>query len=205
MKNKYLRWKGSLLVYIIHRVDTNEYLVLKGSEFKGWDADIEKAYKFATMEKASNVLSVTFKNKFATIMDKLHIVEYGVTVPEISEEQAQKMSENVESVIAQVVDIKSDIPALIAYYNKQLSHYDLITQDILHKIELDSVTGIMAVRLVRQLKQARIKRREAKDKLMLLSSVLTGITIAADNANKHATMIENRHYNPRVLTELFEK
>lgn len=193
-------------MYIINRADTNEYLALKnGSEFKGWSKNIEEATKFTTVDKASNLLSVTFKNKFADIIDKLHVIEYGTTIPKISDAQAKEMSEKIDTILTQIADIKSDIPTLIAYYNDQLSHYDLLTQDILHKIELDNVTGIVAVRLVKQLKQARIKRREAKDKLMLLSSVVIGVTMAADNTNKHTKMIETRKYTPRILPELFNK
>ena len=96
------------------------------------------------------------------------------------------------------------LTALIDFYGKELSKCDLMQEDVLHKIEFDSVMGVQGVRLVKQLKEIRIKRREVKDKLSFLTMLKTKGMTGAASIWDWEKAIEDRKYTPRVLDELFK-
>lgn len=197
-------------MFIIHREKDNTYLMLKGAEFKGWTENVDSAHKFTTESRAKNLLNSTFKKRFAEIMDELSVIPYGATTsapvePIESDEEAAEKLNDVKEIFNALSATMNDIPTLKDYYVKQLSYYDLAQEDILHKIEFGNVTGIMAVRLCKQLKEIRQKRREIKDNIAFLQTIITnGAKNLSVNVDKYYQNLETRTYTPRVLTELFK-
>ena len=88
---------------------------------------------------------------------------------------------------------------------------DLITQDLLHKLELESLNAVDMVKLAKQLKECRETRRMFKDELESMQPILDFMqdknnTKAVRELSelvgklRHIDKVQhNRHYYPRVL------
>lgn len=88
---------------------------------------------------------------------------------------------------------------------------DLITQDLLHKLELEQNNAVQLVQLAKQLKECRKTRRMMKDEIELMQPLMDfmqdgqnrrcvhqlqeALGKMRDVSNHH----ENRRYYPRVL------
>jgi hypothetical protein len=121
---------------------------------------------------------------------------------ESSYESEDEAREALDSFIIATNDFKdelSNIQDLMSYYTNQLTLADRAEQDILHKIELENIVGIQAVRLVKQIKEIRIKRREAKDNIKYLTNVNLATSNLIETLHAHEDYLENRSYAPRVL------
>ena len=88
---------------------------------------------------------------------------------------------------------------------------DLITQDLLHKLELEQNNAVQLVQLAKQLKECRKTRRMMKDEIELMQPLMD---FMQDGQNKRCVHQlqealgkmrdvskhhENRRYYPRVL------
>ena len=172
-----------------------------------WVKEITLATQFNSEKKANNVIVSSYKN---FIKDTK--CEIKVFTPQIESEKTQFDCESAGNAYGQLQSAAHEfsqsmikLTALIDFYVKELSKCDLMQEDVLHKIEFDSVMGIQGMRLVKQLKEIRIKRREVKDKLSFLTMLKTkDIMTGAASIRDWEKAIEDRKYTPRVLDELFK-
>lgn len=123
----------------------------------------------------------------------------------LSEEDAEATFSTITESIEAIANLKSNFSKLVEYYTESQKQYDLATQDILHRIELGPINGITALRLVKQLKEIRKKRRICKDRIDFLGRITDNPDIFSTNEilNRWNNEKNKRSYRPRVLDNLF--
>lgn len=191
--------------FVVYNVKEEMYLATDPTPT--WVKEITLATQFNSEKKANNVIVSSYKN---FIKDTK--CEIKVFTPQIESEKTQFDCESAGNAYGQLQSAAHEfsqsmikLTALIDFYVKELSKCDLMQEDVLHKIEFDSVMGIQGMRLVKQLKEIRIKRREVKDKLSFLTMLKTkDIMTGAASIRDWEKAIEDRKYTPRVLDELFK-
>lgn len=66
--------------------------------------------------------------------------------------------------------------------------------------------NILFIKFSRMLKNCRLKRREAKDRIGYMTAISqSSIINLLDTHKNHNELIETRNYSPRIAPELFEK
>lgn len=201
------------MAYVIKDENTEKYLV--ASPFC-WVDKAELATAYFKEESVRKLIEITYKRRFEK--DKVNAIvckfdsdnrfasTTAITPSALTEETANK---GFQEIVSALYALKH-ISMLYDYWINEEVKYERMTQDILHKIELDDVNNcINAFKLVQQLKEVRIKRREAKEKAMILMALKDGginmerVVEASTYYDK--TRSNNRTYTPRELPELFEK
>ena len=90
--------------------------------------------------------------------------------------------------------------------SSQLSKVDQELSDINHYIEFCNLNAAQGYKAYKMIKERRIKRRSIKNELEVLSIIL-GKKIsdtASDEIQKAIAGMDQRTYEPRVMTELFD-
>lgn len=187
-------------------VDGDNYLgVTKGSYVPV--RNLEKAKKFETRECAENVLG--------NCVSKTLRCNYNWSLEEI---QNNPVNEKINDAYVPVDfgDVKKSLQELSAKFSiikgnrewlmERQSDIDKQISDILHFIEFERFSACEGFKLCKALKELRLKRREIKNELELINIINchTCNNIANGSTNKAIYSIENKKYQPRVLSELFE-
>lgn len=110
-------------------------------------------------------------------------------------------------IISQVTDAASEAQQLYDYYRKEQKDADRAISDIMHAAEFYTLNAAQGYKLYKMLKEERLRRREAKDALELLTYIRGGIGgggVLEKKLHRVMKKMENRTYNPRVLVELFQ-
>ena len=98
----------------------------------------------------------------------------------------------------------SNVNAYVEKLRKEIQHEDLIEQDLMHAMEVDSFSASGGYKYSKLMKESRIRRREAKNMLTALQR-LTCDGINPQSAIDYINSIDKRKYSPRVLKGLFEE
>lgn len=85
------------------------------------------------------------------------------------------------------------------------SNIDKQISDILHYIEFYNFSASDGYKLCKALKELRLRRRDVKNKIELISIISTHTcnNIANGNTNKAIDNLSKKQYTPRVLNDLF--
>jgi len=187
------------LKYLIHRTDTNRYLMAQASNW----VTRKDAYAWTTQEAAERRKIQLLKEPYYSCVE---------VIPEDIVPCATKILSDEEAAAAYkalrpVAEHLKTLDDLIGYYNEKIKEYDDATLDMLHRIELGNIGGIVGFRLLKQLKELRIKRRECKDnfKYCTILRIYTTPKELTEAVDKYEAKLKTRVYTPRVLKDLFDK
>lgn len=176
---------------------------------------LEQAQRFQTADTAFNfslcACSIQREADEISIIDlktkeKVIAAEAENPIITMTAEEAEKTYTELLVAVEQLGKIAEKIPSLKAYYADVHAEQEKMQEDILHKMEFSSSGNIMFVKLGRMLKNCRLKRREAKNRLSYLGNISSAIPTKL--LKQHTASLEglaNRKYTPRILTELFDK
>lgn len=185
--------------FVIYNSEKNEYFRAAGTP--GWTKSQDKASKYKSRETAEDEIR-NRKKFFELVTVELTVVEYHSQPAEI-EENGQELFNQILSAATELGKCSNNIAGINRYFNETLSEYDKMQEDILHKIEFTPQVGVTSLRLMKQLREIRIKRREIKDAIALLAVMSDTNIIGKIQAYEY--LLENRTYKPRVLKELFKE
>lgn len=89
--------------------------------------------------------------------------------------------------------------------NSELSRVDKEISDIRHYIEFYPLSASRGYKMAKMLKDCLIKRRQIKDETEMLNriSVMNVGHIGNGKGRDDLERLKDKHYTPRVLTELF--
>jgi len=116
---------------------------------------------------------------------------------------------SLDDMIKLCTDLSSlteNIDDYISQCEKIVKKEDWIVIDLLHVIELQKCSAAKIMQIHKALKESRIRRREAKDRLRLLTELKQAIT--SDSGKKICEAVNSlydREYHPRELEDLSEK
>lgn len=181
-------------------MNKNNYIPVKNKE---------DAKRFSTKSNAQNMLQSS--------VPKILKRTYNWNLEEIKEPGDSTTKVNAQHTYVDVNDLKATINDLSSKLStlqgnkdwllEEESNLDKQISDILHFLEFNTFSACEGYKLCKALKELRLKRREVKNELEIISIINNHncIHIANGNTNKAISGIENKQYAPRVLTELFEQ
>lgn len=132
-----------------------------------WVDNTSIAATFKTSQSAQNCINSTLKVQ----KSKLEVVKIDDEVTPLTKEEAEAAYNELQEAARVLGRIAGNIPAILNYYQGIQSEQDKLQEDLLHKFEFVSPGNIMFVKLGRLLKDCRIKRREAKNKVEYLIGI----------------------------------
>lgn len=124
-------------------------------------------------------------------------------------EDNRPVTETISSFLKLMNDIEKQFNAAASEVQK----YDLLEQDLLHKLELQQLNAVQLMQLIKNLKQCRTERRHYKDRIETLAPIrefamnpLNKKTIhnmqeMLGSVRAKERTLTNRRYIPRVLSK----
>lgn len=82
-------------------------------------------------------------------------------------EDNRPVTETISSFLKLMNDIEKQFNAAASEVQK----YDLLEQDLLHKLELQQLNAVQLMQLIKNLKQCRTERRYYKDRIETLAPI----------------------------------
>jgi hypothetical protein len=159
----------------------------------------ENITKFKSMVAANNFIASQSKmlSSYSGMFPKLFDVP--MTYIPISEDEIMKS-------VTRVGDKLKILQNNRHYLRIKLKDLDNETQDLLHLIELDKPSASGAYHQWKMLHDVRIKRREIKDQLKIIDTILNTSSVEITNGelSKKLESIKHQKYFPRVRHELFK-
>lgn len=123
------------------------------------------------------------------------------------------VNETISSSLSSILNIFQNVQAQYKAAYDEVHNQDLLQQDLLHKLELESLDAPAISKLAKQLKECRSVRRYYKDRVECLSPILQFLEDPTNkkmignmqkllgDIRKQESTHKNRHYSPRVMTE----
>jgi hypothetical protein len=109
----------------------------------------------------------------------------------------------------QIISIIDEAGNAYDSFSKEQSKFDKMTEDLLHKIELTSLSASDGYKLCKQLQDIRRGRREIKDEMETLLKLCKSSKVIKQVCESVQTKISNienqqviRGYKPRILKEM---
>lgn len=187
-------------MFVIFWVESKKYYTQSKVAQSHWTTNIEKATKFKSLEAAQNMATNNIK------VAPLEYIDYGNTIPLLTKEEVEAAYEELRQAVETFGEVAAKIPAIMQYYQNVHSEQDKVQEDLLHKFEFMEPNNILFIKFSRMLKNCRLKRREAKDRVDYMTAISqSSITDLLNTHKNHNKLIETRNYSPRIIPELFEK
>lgn len=119
---------------------------------------------------------------------------------------------DIEKVINDFLSVINDIPALYEQNDNEIIRLDAEYGDLTHLVEFTNFSSVQGFRIVKRIKENRLKRRKCKDENNLIKGINEYIgrsksifidlhKIKTEIRRQKTYMEEQRTYNPRVLDE----
>ena len=132
-----------------------------------------------------------------------------VTQSDIDETEKVMVSDNIQKWLDKISDLNG--LAKDALHRKeelvnQLSNIDKELSDLLHYIEFCNLNAAQGYTAYKMVKERRIKRRSIKNELTVVEAILNKkiSESVTDEIMKTVKSLDQRTYEPRVITELFD-
>lgn len=202
--------------------DTKNNFYYKHKKDNHWVNEIKQSSKFHEIEKIYKlingfkyiennidnmvILAVDIDNNYK-IIDNIQIKKETKAEPNNYKKINNETLNEIIYLINQLNKYdERDLEAVYNYCNKVVSYNDQIKSDILHKIEFDRISPLLAIKLIRQLKKASKNRRVAKNHLEIIQSIQNSQLLASTKIiQKQYDKQKNKIYKPRILTNLFRR
>lgn len=196
------------------------YVLKHGNDYiaKAYDGSLyitsnaESAMKLAEEKKAVNIRkslprqiraygawNVTkIEDKFQCIQTKKETIN---SQPNYTPVSMDKVTEMIQGLSEQFRTMQDNTKWL----EQQLSESDQEILDLLHYIEFYDFNACEGYKLAKKLKNIRLKRRNAKNQLEAIKIINNTCNMLANGSTDLALRrLDNQHYKPRILTEMFE-
>jgi hypothetical protein len=185
-----------------------EKVYLRSKNGLRWVEKLYEAENFATLEAAEKSIKNSYgawlKNQNASVTIEAYEdseLTYGIETYEQAEEIFNKIYDAGNVLGAELPKIKE----LLKVYEVTCSQLDGAQQDLLHRIEFGNITGLAGLRLIKKLKDIRIKRRKVKDAHFYLTMISETTDKYASCLEKYNNQMRARTYIPRIMPELFNE
>lgn len=172
--------------------------------------NIEKATIFPSLEHAENFVSNQLPKRIRGIwipietdkkfpgqtQEKLHI-NLNHDLNNLFDWEG--VVNSVQNSFAKLLEYKSDLIAELNRINEELC-------DCVHACEFYKLDAAKGYKIYKMIRERRVRRRFLKDELAKISCVLEmpHLELISGKLQEKFRSIENQHYEPRVLKELFE-
>lgn len=202
--SKYIITDGERFIYRNH---SGKYVPTYGETM----ADIfnkKQAETIYNNQLPKALKSVFYVEKYDK-QDKLPEGVKPVTQSDIDDTEKVMVSDNIQKWLDKLSDLNG--LAKDALHRKeelvnQLSNIDKELSDLLHYIEFCNLNAAQGYTAYKMVKERRIKRRSIKNELTVVEAILNKKISESltDEIMKTVKALDQRVYEPRVITELFD-
>lgn len=188
-------------MFVVFWVKQNKYL---GSG-NTWVKTIKSADKFTSLIQAQQQAGKRYQKQYKD--NEFEYIDISTdSSSSLTKEEAEAAYEELRQAVETFGEVAAKIPAIMQYYQNVHSEQDKMQEDLLHKFEFMEPNNILFIKFSRMLKNCRLKRREAKDRIGYMTAISqSSIINLLDTHKNHNELIETRNYSPRIAPELFEK
>lgn len=128
----------------------------------------------------------------------------------MSMEELKDCLSNISSSIMPLLALYGQVDIAIQRCEQILQEADLEILDLLHKCEFANPNAADGYKIFREIRQCRLRRRDAKDMLRLLaiikeSNVTDVVCQFGQQFDAYQSFMKNRIYQPRVRKDLFSE
>lgn len=198
--------------------DGNNYIYYKNG-LQETTSNIDKAKAFDTYEKASNVIKSIRKplklfkwepksvyNLDGAIVEKESL--FGGDIEAQVSIQNQFVDTELNNMISKIKEVENFTKQLKTKRDQYVSNYNKTNKEIIdieHAAEFYNLNASQGYKIYKMLHEARINRRKYKDGIVKISYILDGNFEDCSNGkiDQKISNMDERHYAPRVLKELF--
>lgn len=188
-------------MFVVFWVEQNKYMGQKQ-----WVETVKSADKFSSLAQAQQQACKRYSQQYKD--NKLEYININTikATSLLTKEEAEAAYEELRQAVEAFGEVAAKIPAIMQYYQNVHSEQDKMQEDLLHKFEFMEPNNILFIKFSRILKNCRLKRREAKDRVGYMVAISqSSITDLLNTHKNHNKLIETRNYSPRIAPELFEK
>ena len=189
--------------YKIMRTDTSSPMFLN-QDLKTCSSD---GYTWKKYESARNASLMFAGGPTVVIEEALEGNESKKTVNEfvkVSSEECSDLTDRLRVAVGEAASIANRLLALKDFLTEEQSKEDRTTSDILHLIELEKLPADKLMKLTKDLKDCRIRRRKIKDALFIISKLEQGGVIEGVNSlNDAFSKLGDRSYGCKEYTVPF--
>lgn len=119
----------------------------------------------------------------------------------------------ITDTISLFLKLMNDIEKQFDVAASEVQKYDLLEQDLLHKLEFQRLNAVQMMKLIKKLKQCRLERRYYKDRIETLGPIkdfalnplnkktIHNIQEMLGSVRTKERSLTNRRYTPRVLSK----
>ena len=117
------------------------------------------------------------------------------------------LEEDVSVLVSNLKNIEGEYKKILNKYSEDFSEQDKKQQDILHYLEFNNLNSVAAYRLMKELKEVRLKRRIAEDTVNLLNNIALQLKFNSKSMDTDKILkdrkkqLDNRKYKMRIYTE----
>lgn len=117
------------------------------------------------------------------------------------------LEEDVSVLVSNLKNIEGEYKKILNKYSEDFSEQDKKQQDILHYLEFNNLNSVAAYRLMKELKEVRLKRRTAEDTVNLLNNIALQLKFNSKSMDTDKILkdrkkqLDNRKYKMRYYTE----
>lgn len=117
------------------------------------------------------------------------------------------LEEDVSVLVSNLKNIEGEYKKILNKYSEDFSEQDKKQQDILHYLEFNNLNSVAAYRLMKELKEVRLKRRTAEDTVNLLNNIALQLKFNSKSMDTDKILkdrkkqLDNRRYKMRIYTE----
>ena len=183
------------------------YIITDGKRYIGVDSDtkeniIVESYKKAVKLRFTQVNAIY--NKLAE--DLLKDGEWKIiSTIEVKNDLSEDIEIDVDSIME---SLEADFDLLVK--RKKVLELELLEiereiTDVYHAMEFYNLDAAKGYKIYKMMQERLIRRRQNKDETLKIDYILSGGIKGLTNkqTRKHFEALENRHYQPRALKELF--
>lgn len=187
-------------MFVVFWIKQNKYLGVGNT----WVKTIKSADKFTSLAQAQQQAGKRYQQQYKD--NEFEYIDINSLSSSLTKEEAEAAYEELQQAVETFGEVAKKIPAIMQYYQNVHSEQDKMQEDLLHKFEFMEPNNILFIKFSRMLKNCRLKRREAKDRIGYITAISqSSITNLLNTHEKHNKLIETRNYSPRIAPELFEK
>ena len=165
-------------------------------------------YTWKKYESARNV-SLMFADGPTVVIEEVSGGDKGKEIEsdefvKVSSEECSDLMDRLRVAVGEATSIVNRLLVLKEFLTEEQSKEDRTTSDILHLIELEKLPADKLMKLTKDLKDCRIRRRKIKDALLIISKLEQGGVIEGINGlNDTFTSLSERSYSCKEYTAPF--
>ena len=162
----------------------------------------DKATKWSSKAKATNVLSHCFKVEFLEKYPDLEVVP--ITDGSINDIANKPEIKAWLDKVGVLEDAIGEAEEHRIELNDKLSMYDLIISDIEHKLEFETLNAAELCKCAKKIQEARRKRRVVKDEIQLLKFIIDSEELRTfySQLDDFLSKMNTRVYHPKVIDNI---